>query len=39
MWQTWFMSAIGLAPILLRMASEAVAKGRAALETRAKEDS
>ena len=39
MWQTWFMCAIGLVPILLRMASEAVAKGRAALETRAKEDS
>jgi O-Antigen ligase len=27
MWQTWFMCAIGLVPILLRMASEAVAKG------------
>lgn len=39
MWQTWFMCAIGLVPILLRMASEAVAKGRAALETRSKEDS
>jgi O-antigen ligase len=31
MWQTWFMCAIGLVPILLRMASEAVAKGRAVL--------
>ena len=39
MWQTWFMCAIGLVPILLRIASEAVAKGGAALETRAKEDS
>jgi hypothetical protein len=39
MWQTWFMCAIGLVPILLRMASEAVAEGRAALETRAKEES
>jgi O-antigen ligase len=37
MWQTWLMCAIGLVPILLRMASEAVAKGRAALEPRAKE--
>ena len=39
MWQTWFMCAIGLVPILLRMASEAVAKGRAALDTRTKEES
>ncbi len=39
MWQTWFMCAIGLVPILLRMASEAVAKGRAALDTRSKEES
>ncbi len=38
-WQTWFMCAIGLVPILLRMASEAVAKGRAALEPGSKEDS
>lgn len=38
-WQTWFMCAIGLVPIFLRMASEAVAKGRAALEPGSKEDS
>jgi O-antigen ligase len=37
MWQTWLMCAIGLVPILLRMASEAVAKGSDALEPRAKE--
>jgi O-antigen ligase len=37
-WQTWFMCAIGLVPILLRMASDAVAKGRAAIEPGSKED-
>jgi O-antigen ligase len=38
MWQTWFMCAIGLVPILFRMASEAVVKGRAAFEARLKEE-
>ena len=30
MWQTWFMCAIGLVPLTLRMAAEAVDKNRAA---------
>jgi hypothetical protein len=38
MWQTWFMCAIGLLPILLRMAAEAVEKGKAAVTPGDKED-
>src|SRR5262245_30035535 len=38
MWQTWFMCAIGFLPILLRMAVEAIEKGRAALTPFGEED-